>query len=434
MELPTKCLHSAYTRTHRIVEVAEKRKLTKTVVERIAPPEKGQILIWDSSIQGFGLRVTAGGARTYIAEARVNGKTRRVKLGRHGAITAEEARQEAKAKLGAMAKGSDPSAEKKREEALSVTLKTVAETYLANRRTRTGLPLKERTKADIRYHLKSSFPTWRDKPVAKITREMIQRRYSDLAKRSTAQANQSMRVLSGIMNYAAASYRTPEGERIITDNPVAVLREANMLRSVKPKSNMVPLDRLGEWWSAVQAMRADPALTTVGRSASDLIALLALTGLRLGEARSIRWDQVDLSECSLTLTDTKNRSDVTLPLSDAVVEIIKGRPDGSRYIFPPRSEAGKLPHLKDCRGQLEILAKQTGIDVTAHDLRRTFRSVAAACNVELWRCKALMNHKQNNDVTLAHYTNLSNVMELKPEADSISRFFDARCADFKAAT
>lgn len=399
-------------------------KITNTSIRKIDPPETGYRIFYDDRLQGFGIRITASGVRSYIAEDRVNGKTRRVTLGRHGTITADKARTKAKNKLAEMSSGIDPAVEKARTRAEAVTLSEAVEAYLKARRTRSGLPLKERTKSDVSYHLKTNFSDWADKPVAKITREKIQRRYSVLCKRSTAQANQAMRILSGILNFAAASYRTPEGERIITDNPVAVLREANMLRAVKPKSNMVPLDRLGEWWSAVQAMRTDPALTIASKSAADLVALLAVTGLRLGEARAIRWDQVTLAECSLTLTDTKNRTDVVLPLSGVAVEIIKARPGGNPYIFPARSKGGKFPHLKDCRGQLEILARQTGIEVTAHDLRRTFRAVAAACNVELWRCKALMNHKQNQDVTLAHYTDLSDVRNLKPEADRIASYFE----------
>jgi integrase len=141
---------------------------------------------------------------------------------------------------------------------------------------------------------------------------------------------------------------------------------------------------------------------------------------------------VNLAECWLALTDTKNRTDVTLPLSDLAVEIIEARPPGSKYVFPARSKGKRLPHITDCRGQLELLAGQTGIQVTAHDLRRTFRAVAAACNVELWRTKALMNHKQNSDVTLAHYTDLSDVRNLKPEADRIADYLEEQRRVFEA--
>ncbi|NEZ03781.1 tyrosine-type recombinase/integrase [Wenzhouxiangella sp. XN201] len=404
-------------------------KITNTTVNKLTPPESGYRLEWDSDLRGFGVRVTAAGAKSYIAQAKVNGKTRRVTLGRHGTITADKARNKAKIKLGRMADGTDLSAEKQHQKALSVTLREVAEDYKENRRTAKGLPLKDSTKADIEKHLCGIFSDWQKRPIVKINRELVQRRYSEHCKRSVAQANQAMRVLRALINYAAAKYRDPEGNPIILDNPVKVLRDASILRGVKARTNAVPLEKVGGWWSAVQTMRNDPALTTVSKSAADLIALLALTGLRVGEARSLKWSQIDLDGESLELTDTKNRESVTLPLSGPAAAIIRERGNDAGYVFPARSGKG---HINDVRGQLERLAEETGITVTAHDIRRTFRAVAAACNVELWRTKALMNHKQNHDVTLANYTDLSDVRYLKPEADRIAAYFEDQRRVFEA--
>ncbi|MFW5453761.1 tyrosine-type recombinase/integrase [Thioalkalivibrio sulfidiphilus] len=402
-------------------------KLNATTIKSILPPETGYSLIWDDDLQGFGLRVTAKGGKSYIVQAKIHGKTVRHTLGKHGVLTAEEYRKRAKTKLGQMAEGRNPVAEKRRKKALSVTLTDVTDAYLESRRTRTGKPLKDRTKKDVRYHLEGTFSDWKDKPVAEITRDMVLSKYRSRCKTSVAQANQAMRVLSALLNYAAATYRTPEGTRIIQDNPTEVLRDANVLRAVAPKKSMVPLDRVGEWWSTVQAMRADPALTPASRSAADLVALLAVTGLRLGEARSIRWDQVD--GASLHLVDTKNRTDVRLPLSALALEIIQTRKNKTPFVFPARSGKG---HLKDCRGQLMILTEKTGVEVTAHDLRRTFRAVAAKVGVELWRTKALMNHKQDNDITLSHYADLSDVRDLKPEADRIADYFEEQRRIYEA--
>lgn len=404
-------------------------KINATNLKKITPPESGYSLHWDDDLRGFGIRVTPTGKISYIAQARVNGKERRITLGRHGTITADKARSKAKTKLGTMADGVDPADEKKRAEALSVTLADVTEDYLSNRRRKDGKPLKERTQADIRYHLKTTFPDWSDKPVVSITREMIQKRYAKRAKASPAQANQSMRVLSAIINYAAATYRTPDGARIIADNPVHVLRESSMLRSVEARKNHVPLEKIGLWWSAVQSMRTDPALTTASRSAADLVAVLALTGLRLGEARSLQWDQLDLDAGSLMLVDTKNRSTVTLPLSGLVVEILKARTNRSKWVFPARSGDG---HLKRIETHLAKIAKVTGINVSAHDLRRTFSAVAGQVDVELWRTKALMGHKQHADVTLHHYKDLSDVRFLQPEAGRIAKFYDDQRRIFEA--
>ena len=89
-------------------------RLTKTVVEAIEPPVTGHIIVWDAprvgERRGFGIRINSGGARTYFAQGRLPGG-REVKptIGRHGAPwTTEQARAKAKALLGAMAAGTDP--------------------------------------------------------------------------------------------------------------------------------------------------------------------------------------------------------------------------------------------------------------------------------------------------------------------------------------
>jgi len=396
-------------------------KISKTTVDKLTPPDKGYSLHWDGELRGFGVRVTAAGAKSYIAQAKVDGKARRETIGRHGTITASQARSLAKAALGKMAAGNDPAAVKRERKAKAVTLEDVAKDYKANRRTSKGLPLKASTKADIDKHLADTFADWKARPITEISREMVSRRYALRCKRSVAQANQAFRILRALINYAAARHRDAEDRPIIKDNPVGVLRDASMLRAVKARKTFVPLDQIGAWWSALTKMRTSGELTKASQAAADLIALLAVTGLRIGEARALRWDDVDLEGRAMRLTDTKNRTDLTAPLSGTAAAILESRPNRSGYVFPARSGSG---HLSDCRGQLQALSEQTGIEVTAHDLRRTFRAVAAACNVELWRTKALMNHKQNSDITLAAYTDLSDVRNLKPEADRIGEHFE----------
>src|SRR5699024_11501510 len=132
-------------------------KLTNTAIKGIKPPSKGYELRWDDALPGFGLRVTHTGVMSYIVEARVNGKTRRVTIGRHGKFTPEQARKIARAKLGEMAQGSDPTAAKRERKLRAITLREVAEDYKANRRTKAGKPLKDRTKKDIDKHVAGFF-------------------------------------------------------------------------------------------------------------------------------------------------------------------------------------------------------------------------------------------------------------------------------------
>jgi len=393
-------------------------KLTKTGVEGIAPPEKGERLVWDTELTGFGLRVTAKGKRSYIAQQRVNGKTRRVTLGQHGVYTAEEARKKARKALGNMTEGEDPAVAKARQKVLSVTLVDATEGYLRDR------DLKPRTVVDVRRQLDGAFASWKDRPLVELSREKVARRFRELSASAPSQANQQFRILRSILNYARAAYRLPGDEPIIAENPVNVLSETRAWNRQRTRNSYVPLDRIGEWWAAVQAERADPALTPAGRTAADLVAFLALTGLRKGEAAALRWIDVDLADNSLRLEDTKNGEAVTLPLSEGAVRVLEQRPDGV-YVFAGARGDGTRP---DMRPALSRLAARTGVSVTPHDLRRTFRAIGGALDIELWKCKALMNHKQRQDVTLGSYTDLEDVRYLRPEADAIAQYLDRQAA------
>lgn len=90
--------------------------LTKTAVDGLRPPGKQgeQSFLWDGELKGFGVRAIHSGLKTFILHYRdADGRTRRIKLGRFGAITVENARNLAKVKFGELAKGNDPA--KKRD-------------------------------------------------------------------------------------------------------------------------------------------------------------------------------------------------------------------------------------------------------------------------------------------------------------------------------
>ena len=96
-------------------------KLTKSVVEGLPAPALGYTLHWDGELKGFGVRVTARGVKTFVLQRRVNGKERRITIGRLGPLTTEQARREATSLLGAIATGRDPVAERKQAELAAVT-------------------------------------------------------------------------------------------------------------------------------------------------------------------------------------------------------------------------------------------------------------------------------------------------------------------------
>src|SRR5258706_15940482 len=104
-----------------------RQKLTPAYVRDAKPAHTNQIY-WDTELRGFGLLVLPSGEKRYVVQYRATGRSRRMTF-RPG-LTLTDARKEAKAVLGAVAKGGDPLADRRREEgAATSTFKAIAEEY-----------------------------------------------------------------------------------------------------------------------------------------------------------------------------------------------------------------------------------------------------------------------------------------------------------------
>ena len=108
-------------------------KLTAGMVLHAAPPPgKDRLYVWDTELRGFGLMVTAAGHKSYVVQYRAGRRSRRMTI--DGRLPVSEARKEARAILGSVAKGGDPLATKRAAEAAQEnTLRAIGDRYLASR-------------------------------------------------------------------------------------------------------------------------------------------------------------------------------------------------------------------------------------------------------------------------------------------------------------
>ena len=164
-------------------------RLTKTIVDKIPIPpltakgQHAQSFVRDTTLPGFGLRITSGGTKTFIVETRINRRVKRITLGRYGVLTCEEARKEAQKLLGTIAKGGNPVHEKQNKDRHSVTLQIAFNDYLSTRKT-----LKPGTIQDYKRCIEGSLSNWLPKRITDIDKDMIEKRHSDLGKASPARA------------------------------------------------------------------------------------------------------------------------------------------------------------------------------------------------------------------------------------------------------
>lgn len=370
-------------------------RLTKSTVERVPPPAAGQAFYRDDLLPGFALRVTAGGVRSFVVEKRVGGKVRRQTLGRFGVLTVEQARRAAQRFLGQVATGRDPIAERREATARGVTLGEVFKAYLATRR-----GLKPATVHDYQRLMREAFADWTTRPMAELTRDAVATRHARLGERSEARANNAMRVLRALFNFAAAQYEDGSGRTLFPENPVSRLTHTRAWYRVERRRTLIRRAELPAFCEAVMHLKAQSA-DPLGRTVADLLLVLLLTGLRRSEAMGLRWQQVDLQDATLTLPDPKNREPLVLPLSDYLAALLAERQAAAAgpWVFP-----GIHPDaaLVEPRKQLAKVTARSGVTFTLHDLRRTFITVAESLDIPPYAIKRLVNHKIAGDVTAGY--------------------------------
>lgn len=381
-------------------------RLTDARALALPTPAAGYSLHWCPLTPGFGVRVTVAGARSWIAERRVNGKTVRRTLGRvegRGAISADAARRLMVDISSELQSGIDRMQDLKAERVArvqaeaedSLTLAAALRTYVdKKRRGKDGLALKARTKADYLAMIETGGTSstgkpfadgelygLADKPLARITADDIRDTYKATLKRSQRRATYAMQVLRAVMNWHGVK---------VPDSPLDKAtpgRDRLVLPKTAGDPTPIPPEKLGAWWKAATAK--------AGSVAADFYRLMILTGARSGEVKAIIIEDVDLEGARIVLRDTKNRTDHTLLLSTQAAAIVAAHAKGKK----PKS---KLFDITDPRKALVAINKAAETTISPHDLRATFASVAEEL-VSAYALKRMLNHADTGDVTGGHY-------------------------------
>lgn len=287
------------------MSVRSRIKITKRIVDALGPGET----VWDSEIRGLGVRRQVLD-RSFIVKARHNGRQKFITLGKHGStLTVEEARRKALLVLARIQSGSDLANAADEQ----ITVDDICMRYLNEH----ALPHKKPRSAEsdrqlIKNHVS---PLLGHRTIVSLTRADIEQFRNDVFKGKTAPkypraqqllqkggrpvrggpgvANRAVTLLSKIMNLTE-----DWGVRPQNTNPVRRIKKYREQKKERFLSN-AELTRLGVSISRLlKQNQINPFMAAI-------IRLLVLTGARVSELQTLRWDYIDFERRVITLPDSK---------------------------------------------------------------------------------------------------------------------------------
>ena len=362
----------------------QRRTISKRTVDGLSAGDKDAVF-WDRELPGFGVRVYPSGAKVYVVQCRAEGKSRRITLGRHGVISADQARRKAALAIARIKGGEAPEP----APADKVTVAALGERYLKEY---VAVHCKPSSAKVYRRVLdKFILPVYGDLAVEAVEREHVSALHYRL-RDIPYQANRVLDIESKLFNLAELWGLRREG-----GNPCRFVRKYKERKRERFLSDE-EFRRLGEVLNEMEAKGS------VSAYAAAAIRLLMLTGCRRNEIVTLRWEDVDLEAGELRLPDGKTGARL-VPLSPTAAEVLSRLP---RRTDNPWVIPGSKPgaHLADLQPPWERVRKCAGLDdVRIHDLRHSFASRALALGESLPMIGKLLGHTQVE--TTARYAHLA---------------------------
>ncbi len=382
-------------------------KLTDATVADLACPEgRKDVLVFDATEPGFGVRVTADGKRVFVFQYRVGSTVRRHRIGVWGkGLPATKARREAERLRGMVREGRDPVAEKRAREAETAASDRAARAAAAVEAFTFGKLVEGwETKGlahrrpsyvkDATGRLRLYFASWLNRAAADVTKaEAIQALDRVEQDRGTTSARRALA-------YARACYGWALKRDLLSINPfagVAALGREN------PRDRVLTDTEVGAIWRGAE---------TMGGTSGAFLRCLLLTLQRREEVAGMRWEEITPDRLTWTIPAerAKNGKAHLVHLPDQVRVILAGMPRerGNPHVFIGRRKGsvGGFSHMKDelvrtiagaepARSGRRRKAKPdavAAVDWRFHDFRRTGVTALATMGIPPHVADKLLNH------------------------------------------
>ena len=333
--------------------------LTDIAIQRLKVPSTGQLTYWDNDTKNFGVRVSNGGARSFVV---LRGTRRqRITIGRYPDIGLSDARREARRILSEAAPVHLPTI--KFEQALHEFFRLHCEQHQRPSSTR-----------QIRRLLEKHFlPKLHGIQLRDLSYEQISRLVHRLLD-TPSEANHAFKAMRQFCRWAVRN-------RYLHHSPIEGMQAPARVQS---RDRFLSDGELAAVWKGADRY---------GYPFGTIIKLLILTGQRRGQITSLQWDWINETERTISFPSgaMKNNRAHTVPYGDLTADIFENLPRLGRLLFPARG-GRDLPFCGWSNSKEAFDAQTPLAHWTLHDLRRTFATNLAKLDVPPHVTERILSH------------------------------------------
>lgn len=359
-------------------------------IAAIPVPAVGYSVVYDTKVPALCVRVTSQGGRYFYTYRKINQKPVRMKLGKFGEISIDDARIQAADAAAKVAHRVNPLQER-RQARSEMTLGELWAAYLV----RHAKPHKKswaQDEGNWTLHLAAH----QKRPLGMVDTDFVSGQHNKLGLRAPYAANRVLALLSKMFSFAGSHLNWKES------NPcknVKRFSEVSRERFLEPSE-------LKAFFAALEKME-DPLVR-------DFFWILLLTGARKSNVLAMRWEHIKTKEAAwdIPAAAAKGKKPIRVHLSTKCLEILKARRaagEGAPWVFPTWSASGHLTQPK--KAWKALLAASKLKDLRPHDLRRTLGSWQAALGTNMPTIGKSLGHSSAQATAIYSRVNLDPVRQ-----------------------
>jgi len=277
-----------------------------------------------------------------------------------------------------------------------LTFKDIAERWLSSIRH----TLKPKSASRLEICIKGMEPFFRGLAIRNIKRQDAERWLTSRGPKIAAQTfNHELGAMRNIFNYAVSL-------GLMLDNPARDISR----RPVRQARISIPTAE--QFKQLVAAIRQNDGRLDSQRKATsgaDLVELLGYSGMRLREATSLRWRDVDFDRNTITIrgpddVGTKNSESRTIPMPDALRELLTSI---KAHRQPEPKPDDFISLINDAKKCLNTACRKLGFPhFTHHDFRHFFATTCIESGVDIPTISRWLGHKDGGALAMKVYGHL----------------------------